>query len=388
MYAIMRRVKSHAAIFSFGLALAAMLAGFGLVSGCKESPTGILASPGKPNDSVNDVVYLAGTFTNFDATRFIPSLSMALVSDYTWQQTVHLPAGQIGFKFVVAVIAGSWRAYTHAGQSGLTSPVALVDGGIGNEVMATIPTAGDWIFTFYEKGPRGSEGPTYTIEKKTHYTGAIAGVVEFSDLTAAPLPSATIEARRGGAITDTEVVAVAQSDTLTGAFALEGLQDGIYSVRMTRAGYRDSILTQVQIVNQSRVALTTVKLPRGALVSQWMSAVLTGGFTVPMWTPNAPATTMTLVGDYTWRITVQAPAGAIEFKFPLDGAWTNAYGLPSGGSPGLTGICGLGGGNGNLTATIPSAGLYSFTLHEQGYQGVTAQAWYEITPASASAPNR
>ena len=388
MDAITRHVKSCPAILVRSLAVVAMLSGFGVVSGCKESPSSLLASPGKANDSVNDVVYLAGSFTNWDASRFVPSLSMTLVSDYTWQQTVRLPAGQIGFKLVVAVIGGSWRAYTHAGQSGLTSPVAVIDGGVGNEVVATIPTAGDWIFTFYEKGPHGTEGPTYSIEKKTRYTGAITGVVEFSDRSAAPLPSATVEARRGGASTDTDVVAVAQSDTLTGAFALEGLQDGTYSVRLSRAGYSDSILTQVQIVNQSRVALTAVKLPRGALVSQWMSAVLTGGFTVPMWTPNAAATTMTLVDDYTWRITVQAPAGAIEFKFPLDGAWTNAYGLPSGGSPGLTGICGLGGGNGNLAATIPSAGLYSFTLHERGYQGVAAQAWYEITPVSASAPNR
>lgn len=388
MRAMLRRATCVATVLGPALALAAMLGGFGVVSGCKESPSTLLATPGKAKDSVNDVVYLAGSFTNWDASRFIPSLGMTLVSDYTWQQTVRLPAGQIGFKLVVAVVGGSWRAYTHAGQSGLTSPVAVIDGGVGNEVVATIPTAGDWIFTFYEKGPRGTEGPTYTIEKKTRYTGAIAGIVEFSDVPAAPLPSATIEARRGGGVADTEIVAVAQSDTLTGAFALEGLQDGTYSVRFTRSGYSDSILTNLQVAGQNRISLPSLRLPRGALVSQWMSAVLTGGFTVPMWTPNAPTTRMTLVGDYTWRITVDAPAGTIEFKFPLDGAWTNAYGLPSGGTPGLTGVCGLGGGNGNLSATIVTAGSYTFTLHERGYQGSVTQAWYEIVPASMPAPNR
>ncbi len=388
MQSIAHRVKRGAAVVAPMLLLVAALGGLGLVAGCKAPPSSLLSVPGKANDSVNEYVYLAGSFTNWDASRFVPALSMQLVGDYTWQQTVKLPAGQVGFKMVIAVVGGSWTAYTHPGQSGLNSPMSLVDGGIGNEVVVSIPTAGDWIFTFYEKGPHGTEGPTYTITQKTRYTGAITGVVSFSDRVTVPLPSATVEARRGGALSDTEVVAVAQSDTLTGAFALEGLQDGTYSVRFERQGYRDSIVTGVQVVGENRVAVAPLRLERSALVSQWTYVVVTGDFTTPAWTPDAAATAMTLVADYTWSVTLAAPARRIEFKFPVNKSWATNYGATTGTTDALTGPCAAAANPGNLSVTIPAAGNYTFVLHEKGYQGVATQAWYEIIPAASTAPHR
>lgn len=385
MHAIMRRMKTAVAL----TALAAMVAGFAVLAGCKAAPQALLSPPGKAKDSINDVVYLTGSFKNWDASKFVPSQSMELIDDYTWQETVTLPAGSIGFKFVIAVISGSWRAYTHPGQSGLTSSMTLVDGGIGNEVVTTIPTAGSWTFTFYEKGPHGTEGPTYTITQKTKYNGEIKGVVEFSDRSTSPLPSARVEARRGGAATDTQVVAVAFSDTLTGAYALTGLQDGAYSLKISGGGYADSIVTGITIAGENSVTVPHVKLPRAAFVGRWDRVVITGDFTSPQWTPDASATTMTLIDDGVWSIVLPAPATTINFKFTVNGAWgPSNYGAGAGYNNALVGPLDFAGNPANIAIPIPTAGNYRFTLHEKGYQGAETQPWYEIVPVASSAPRR
>jgi hypothetical protein len=372
-----RRLRRACGVF-VPLAVAVVAA---FTSGCKDTPSGLLFPPGQTHVSDFTSVYLAGTFTSWDASRFTPSLSMKLVQDYVWQQTITLPAGQIGFKFVVGLKGSDWDAFTHSGQSGLTGSLTRVTGGVGNEIVTTIPTAGDWVFTFYERGPTGTEGPTYSVSKKTQYAGAIEGTVEFSDIASPPYPQATVTARRAGTGGDTTVAAVTVSDTLTGAFVLSGLQDGPYSVTIARQGYRDSVVTGVQIVSEGRVSLGRVRIERGALLSAWASMYLTGDFTTPTWTPNDPSQAMTLVADYTWQATVHAPARAIHWKFVTDGAWDNDYGTTTA-QNGLTGPTTLVGGVGtDLAATIPSDGNYTFTLHERGYQGNDAQAWYEITPA-------
>jgi hypothetical protein len=368
------------------VALAAILATIAASSiGCKDAPLSFLPPPGREHDADFENVYLAGTFTNWDASRFVPARSMNLVDDHVWQQVVTLPAGAIGFKFVIAVKAsGEWDALTKEGASSpLSGTLSRVSGGTGNEVKLSIPTTGDWIFTFYERGPTGVEGPSYSIVQRTKFDGRIDGVVEFSDLSVPPYPAAQVEAKRAGAGADTAVTAVTLSDTLTGAFALEGLTDGPYAVRITRQGYRDSVITGIQIAGENTVSLGRVRLPRGAFLSGWVSMFLTGDFTTPNWTPNDPAQQMTLIGDYTWQKTTMvpltgAPPRTIHWKFVTDGIWDSDYGTSSG-QNGLTGPTTIVGGVGtDLAAPITAAGTYTFTLHEKGYQGDPARAWYEI----------
>ena len=81
--------------------------------------------------------------------------------------------------------------------------------------------------------------PTLLIAQSSRVTGELTGTI--SDNTGAVVPQATVTATD----TATNQLRTAVSDD-TGRFALHGLHDGVYSVRVRRGGFADAVRRQSQ----------------------------------------------------------------------------------------------------------------------------------------------
>src|SRR6266852_6226922 len=82
--------------------------------------------------------------------------------------------------------------------------------------------------------------PTLLIAQSSRVTGELTGTI--SDNTGAVVPQATVTATD----TATNQLRTAVSDD-TGRFALHGLHDGVYSVRVHRNGFADTVLPAVTV---------------------------------------------------------------------------------------------------------------------------------------------
>ncbi|MDI6807569.1 MAG: carboxypeptidase regulatory-like domain-containing protein [Candidatus Eisenbacteria bacterium] len=365
-------MKKAYSLTSMAVLVAGVLFALAFLSCTKDPPSPVLNPPGKAFLTRFQTIQLTGSFKNWS----LDVTSMSLVGDYVWEEKVSLTAGDIGFKFLIdgngwADVFGKTNA-----EKTLAGPVERMGDVYGADLKATIPSSGVWVFRLYEDLLR------YTITPSVSVTGAISGKLTFSHDGTAPFPKATLTAYKVTS-QDTTTSAISESDTLTGDFALSGLSDGSYFVRIQAAAYRDTTIAGITVSGGGTTNIGTVALQRVAFVGGWQKLQLVGDFPQSNWT-LAQSPYMALIADSTWSVTISLSASTIQFKFVPrgDGTWDPSYGTSSG-QTGLTGPTSLVSGTGtHLTAAIPSTGNWKFVLHEKGYLGSSTQAWYEISPAT------
>lgn len=171
---------------------------------------------------------LVGDFNGWNLND-LEGTRMELVDDWTWSKVEYF-SGQrtIWFKFVPDQ---NWDlAYgTPDDDGGRLSGTALPNqSGVGNHIDADIPGPGYWRFTLNELTGH------YEITQEEMPPGGVAGTVTFEDDTAPPYPEATLVLYSE---TDSSQVASTTSDTLTGAYRLEGIPQGTYFLAATAPGY-------------------------------------------------------------------------------------------------------------------------------------------------------
>jgi len=199
---------------------------------------------------------LVGDFQGWNLLDF-EGTKMQLVDDWVWEKTWFFSSStQINFKFVPN---RTWDPAfgSNSNHSGLEGPVDTVRGP-GTHLVANIPQAGYWKFTFNENLLY------YWITLEEIPPGTITGLITFSDDTIPPYPKAYLRVYTAGWDT---LFKESESDTLTGEFTVQGLPDRIYNLIALSPGYIPDTVTQIEISGGNQVDVGTISLERATGVA-------------------------------------------------------------------------------------------------------------------------
>ncbi len=191
----------------------------------KENPNAFrLNPPGSTYITEYQSMQLVGSFQNWQLED--TNSYMSLVDDYQWEKEQEInSAGEIQFKFVPD---HSWDPAfgTTGSDTGLSGYVESVSG-VGTDITAEIPESGTWLFTFNE------ESLYYSISNMEGYSGALEGIVAFSDDTIPPYPSARVKLFTS----DFEEITSTTSDTANGYFGFYSVPPNSYYLIISSTGY-------------------------------------------------------------------------------------------------------------------------------------------------------
>ncbi len=222
------------------------------LSCAKKEPGPSLIPSGQEYKTSYNSMQLVGDFNLWNLDD-IEGTGMQLVSDWTWQKLQYF-GGQkdsIMFKFVAN---SSWDIAfgTEGADTGLSGYAELLHGGTGNHISAgPITQPGFWKFTFNE------QTMYYSISFYAAPGGAVTGKVSFSNVPAAPFPSALIELfdNTWAQVTST------QSDTASGNYTLTNIPNGTYSLIASAQGYAPDTISDVVVNNDTAtVNISLVKM--------------------------------------------------------------------------------------------------------------------------------
>ena len=223
-----------------------------ILSCAKEEGNPIVTPPGQSYRTQYASMQLVGDFQGWNLNDF-EHTKMTLVSDWQWERTVYFSAPQdsIRFKFVAN---RDWNVSfgTEAPDTGLSGYAELLQGGFGNHITAgPLTKAGYWKFEFNEKTL------FYKISFVEAPQGKISGRIYFADDSIPPYPEATVTYFIEG---DSVALGSVNSDTLTGDYIIENLDDGVYKLIFSAFGYTQDTVTGISISGGNSVTGVDVTL--------------------------------------------------------------------------------------------------------------------------------
>jgi hypothetical protein len=292
-----------------------------------------------------------------------------------WKVTVNLKAGPVLFKFVTDGAFDNPQDYGGSETVTLNVPggpyATQLVSGTGTAIKIQVATAGDYTFTLNEKTLKWSAEPGAPPP-----AGGVRGTVEFTGLTSAPYPRASVILYRG-----TTRVAGTTSDPDTRRFEFTGVAPGSYRVVVTASTFTQA---EKNVTVTSGVAdVGVITLAEGT--SAFSTIDLVGGFN--FFTPGADP--MTQVSAGVWVCERNMNAGVFLMKFLTDGQYDTPpdYGgdesllvqIPGGGP-----VRPVSGPGTAIQIEVTQPGLYRFTLDER-LQRWDAQL---VTPARAGGSAR
>jgi hypothetical protein len=313
--------------------------------------------------SVAETIHILGTFNNWDESLWLSDDGMIQTDNCGWVDTVavfpahisDLPVSWPEFKFSTDGDWGETPDYGfcsgsnyHFTNTETTGPVCLDSAG-GNLPMYGAYSPGLYEVTLDE------DSLAFRSVLVEAFASGIIGAVTFEGIPTPPYPPATVEV---AAAATSFTLAFGETGAQNGVFSIDGLDEGIYDVRIAATGFLEATVEGVVVGAGETVDAGSVALSEGC-VSAFTAIQVMGDFNG--WSEGTPSMTMT--SPCVWADTLSVSAGCHYMKFRTADAWGNDYGgcVPQddGCGVGLVGsVC--------LEADPPAIGQVDFTTSGTG----------------------